>query len=127
MGRFLVNESSLLWMRSQIIGHFDDAACEQVMTVVDGWRGQRVGYTVFCDISAMDDYDVPARERISVWLRSLGDSLERLHVLVDGRTIAWALKIVTVTSGARIEPYHSRAAYDAAFERHVQRATETRK
>lgn len=119
MGTFVVNESTPQWLRSQLIGHFDEAACSQVISVVDSWRGSRVGFTVFCDISAMNDYDVPARERISVWLRSLGSALERLHVLVDGRTIAWALKIVAVTSSANIEPYSSREQFDAAFDRHV--------
>lgn len=119
MGTFLVTETAPMWMRTEIAGHFDEQVAHQVIDVVDRWRASRVGFTVFCDITGMSDYDVPARERIAVWLRTLSGALLCLHVLVDQRAIAWALKIVTVTSRAPISPYHSRTVFEAAFTKHV--------
>lgn len=119
MGTFLITGSSATWIRSQLTGEFDEEVCLEVIAAVDRWRDNRVGFTVFCDISAIEDYDVAARERISVWLRGLGNAIERCHVLVDGRLIAWALRIVAVTSRSNIVAYHSKAEFEAAFAHHV--------
>lgn len=113
-------ENAPTWLRSKVVGHFDDALCREVIATVDYWRGSRTGLMVFSDVSGVDDYEVPARERISTWLRGSMHVFKEIHVLVNGRTIAWALKLVGMVSGANIIAHHSREAFEAAFERRVR-------
>jgi hypothetical protein len=119
-GTFQIVESTPGWLRSQVVGHFDDDLCREVITAVDQWRGSRIGLIAFSDISHVEDYDVAARERISSWLRGSKSAFAEVHVLVNGRTIAWALKLVGMVSGANVIPYHSREAFLKAFERRVR-------
>jgi hypothetical protein len=119
-GTFVVVDSSPSFIRSKLTGRFDEALCTKVIAVVDELRGARAGVTIFSDVSEVEDYDVAARERVSVWLRELTPRFETVHVLVKGRTIAWALRIVGLVSRARIEAYHSSAGFQAAYERYLR-------
>ena len=103
-----------------MVGRFDEAACREVIAVVDNWRGSRIGLTVFSDVSGVEDYDVAARELVSDWLKRLGTTFDEVHILVSGRTIAWAIRIVSVVSRAEISSYHSKETFQAAFQSHVQ-------
>lgn len=113
-------DTSSTWIRSRVSGRFDETICREIITTVDSWRGNRVGLTVFSDVSAVDDYDVGARELVSSWLRRLGNAFDQVHILVSGRTIAWAVKIVAVVSGANIVPYHAPEAFERAFRSHIE-------
>lgn len=119
-GSFQIVESAPGWLRSQVVGNFDDDLCQEVIAAVDQWRGSRTGLVAFSDVSRVEDYDVGARERISSWLRESKSAFAEVHVLVNGRTIAWALKLVGMVSGANVIAYHSREAFLNAFERRVR-------
>lgn len=115
-GTFTVVNRSPTVLRSKCSGRFDDALCAQVIATVDDWRGTRTGLTAFSDVSEIDDYDVTARAGISEWLRRLMGAFETVHILVKGRTIAWAIKIVGIVSGANIVAYHSLDAFEEAYQ-----------
>jgi hypothetical protein len=119
-GTFNIIDATPSWIRSKVTGRFDEAACRQVISAVDQWRGNRTGLICFSDVSAVDDYDVAARELVSTWLRDLGATFTQVHILVSGRAIAWAIRIVGVVSGAKIISYHSPAAFEEAFQRSIE-------
>jgi hypothetical protein len=100
-----------------VTGHFDVELSAEFIALVDAWRAGRSGVHVFHDIRGVEDYDVEARERLTRWSRELGTVLESIHVLVERRTVAWGLHILSTVSGIKISSYHSAAAFEAAFER----------
>ncbi|HVH41271.1 MAG TPA: hypothetical protein VM925_02980 [Labilithrix sp.] len=118
-GTILVTHVSPLCLRTRLAGRFDLALANEVMSTVDAWRGTRTGLETFHDCSLLEDYDVAARERVSAWSREHAAAFDAVHLLVHGRTIAWAIKLMVAVSGAKLVSYHSSAAFEAAFAERV--------
>lgn len=107
-------------VRTRVSGYFDEALCDEFISVVDQARVDRAGLSAFHDVTGVDDYDVAARERVSEWARAHASAFEGIHVLVERRTIAWALKIVGIAGGVKIVAYHSLADFEAAYDQRVR-------
>lgn len=116
----VVARSSTL-IRTSINGYFDERVCNQFIELLDGWRGGRSGVSGFHDITGMDDYDIAARDKMSKYSRAQIPYFESVHMLVERRTVAWALDILIKVSGMRMTTYHSRAAFEAAYQRMAAR------
>jgi hypothetical protein len=111
-------DSSPTYIVTCITGYFDEPRSAQFIKLLDEWRGQRTGLHAFHDVSGAEDYDVAARERVSQWSRTCLHAFDGVHVLVQGRTVAWGLKIISMVSGRNIVSHHARDAFEAAL-RHV--------
>lgn len=115
-----VVERSPTLIRTRIAGRFDDSLCTEFITLIESWRGSRSGVVAFHDVRGVIDYDVAARERVSRWSRDNHAYFEGIHMLVEGRLVAWGLNIITTVSGAKITTYHEVDAFEAAYARHAR-------
>jgi hypothetical protein len=104
------------WLRVRVTGCFDDKLCAEFISAIDHWRGSRKGVTVFQDMSGTADYEVGARDRISRWAKEQVPYFSSVHVLVNQRTLAWAVDIIAMVSRLKLVTYHSADAFEAAYD-----------
>lgn len=110
-------DRSSKYLRTRITGYFDGDCCAELIELIDGWRSGRSGVHIFHDCHGLEDYDVEARERISRWCRDQIAYFDGVHVLVERRTVAWGIQVISMVSGLKMSSYHSPSAFEEAFER----------
>lgn len=108
---------SKAYLQTRIIGHFDTRLAEALIATLDAWLGTQHSAVAFHDCTQVDDYDVEARERITTWSRAHVDQFEVVHLFVEGRIIAWALRLISVAVGSKITTHHDRASFESAIAR----------
>jgi hypothetical protein len=110
-------ERSSRYLRTRLNGYFDDSLCGELIAAIDDWRAGRSGVHIFHDLRELEDYDVDARDRISKWCRHQVPFFDGVHVLVQRRTVAWGINIISAVSGLKMTSYHSASAFEDAFAR----------
>lgn len=121
-GTVQVVERSPSLIRTRIAGRFDDRLCTEFIAIIESWRGTRNGVVAFHDATAVVDYDVAARERVSRWSREQHSHFESIHMLVERRLVAWGINIISMVSGANITTYHSSESFENAYARYSRGA-----
>ncbi|AKV02633.1 hypothetical protein AKJ09_09296 [Labilithrix luteola] len=113
----MVLHRSNAYLHTRIVGHFDMDLANVLIGTLEDWMGSQRGVVAFHDCVKLENYDVEARERITTWSRTRVDRFDGVHLLVEGRIIGWALRLVSVAIGGKLTTHYDRAAFEGVIAR----------
>lgn len=126
LGTMYVVLRSPTYLRTRLVDRFDTGLAERFITSLEDWMADRSSLCAFHDCSQLEDYDVEARERVTAWSRSHLSRFETIHLLVQSRSVAWGLRLISMMLGSKLVSHHDRASFEAACARHWKAANERR-
>jgi hypothetical protein len=113
-GAMYVEVRSPTYLRTRLVDRFDTGLAERFICSLEDGMGNRSSLRAFHDCSQLEDYDVEARERVTAWSRSHLGRFDTIHLLVQGRSIAWGLRVISMVVGSKLVAHHDRAGFEAA-------------
>jgi hypothetical protein len=116
-GEIHVDFRSPSCLQTRLVGHFDRAMAERFIATLEDWMGARSSLLAFHDGERLEDYDVGARERVTAWSRTRIARFDAVHLLVQSRSVALGLRLISMVVGAKLVTHHDRAAFMTACAR----------
>jgi hypothetical protein len=118
-----VDVRSPTYLRTRLVDRFDTGLAERFIGSLEDWMGNRSALRAFHDCSQLEDYDVEARERVTAWSRLHLRRFDAIHLLVQGRSIVWGLRVIAMVVGSKLVAHHDRAGFEAACAHHWKETT----
>jgi hypothetical protein len=69
----------------------------------------------FHDWESITDYDTDVRALLAPWSKLHRSEFDCVHLLVQSRTLAWGIRIVTGVAGGTLIAHRSRTSFEQAY------------
>lgn len=100
---------------TKMSGCLDLPLAERFLACLDAWvKLGGSGLLAFHDWQDVRDYESHARELLTPWSKANRPKFTNVHILVQGRALAWGIQIVNGLTGDVMTAHHTREEFEEA-------------